>query len=209
MSVGRLTDCMQEKNLAGRFSPKNTMSEADGQTDTETEREGETGGRGRVTEREARQEQKADPRAGVGAVVQRGQIQGTVREGGWPSWERARGGVEGSQPKSIWVGPWPQGSPGFTTLWHFSHLGVTSEKIFSGRGEGREGGKRLRAGVWGCSQPSLSTNTPQSLESLLGCLPCSPFLESCPPISPHPLGFQGWLQAPGCGYCLKEKTQNR
>lgn len=94
---------MQEKNLAGRFSPKNTMSETDGQTDTETEREGETGGRGRVTEREARQEQKADPRAGVGAMVQWGQIRGTVREGGWPPWERACGGV-GGVPAQIHLG---------------------------------------------------------------------------------------------------------
>ena len=38
-----LTDCMQEKKRAGRFSPKNTISEGetDGQTDTGTERDGE------------------------------------------------------------------------------------------------------------------------------------------------------------------------
>lgn len=37
--AGTLTDCMQEKKRAGRFSPKNTISEVetDGQRDTETE----------------------------------------------------------------------------------------------------------------------------------------------------------------------------
>lgn len=44
---GALTDCMQEKNLAGRFSPKNTMSrQTDGQTQRQKEkvnREAETG----------------------------------------------------------------------------------------------------------------------------------------------------------------------
>ena len=54
-AAGTLTDCMQEKKRAGRFSPKNTISEGetDGQTDTGTERDGEkTGDRDREGERE-------------------------------------------------------------------------------------------------------------------------------------------------------------
>lgn len=41
--AGTLTDCMQEKNRAGRFSPKNTMSEAEIGGQTQRQRDGGTG----------------------------------------------------------------------------------------------------------------------------------------------------------------------
>lgn len=155
---------MQEKNLAGRFSPKNTMSETDGQTDTETEREGETGGRGRVTEREARQEQKADPRAGVGAMVQWGQIRGTVREGGWPPWERACGGVGGGpspNPSGLVPGPEAhQASPrcGISHTWE-SPRRRSSLGVGKGKGEKEVSDSGLGSGAAAslhCPQTHLS-----------------------------------------------------
>lgn len=45
-AAGILTDCRQEKKRAGRFSPKNTISEVeiDGQTDTGRDRDSEKAG---------------------------------------------------------------------------------------------------------------------------------------------------------------------
>ena len=45
-AAGTLTDCRQEKKRAGRFSPKNTISEVetDGQTDTGRDRDSEKAG---------------------------------------------------------------------------------------------------------------------------------------------------------------------
>lgn len=61
MVAGALTDCMQEKKRAGRFSPKNTMSEVG--TDGQTERDSEQSEAG-TDKDDNRQEQKADLRAG-------------------------------------------------------------------------------------------------------------------------------------------------
>lgn len=51
MVAGALTDCMQEKKRAGRFSPKNTISEVetDGQTDNTGQKEPVNRGRQRQT----------------------------------------------------------------------------------------------------------------------------------------------------------------
>lgn len=63
--VGALTDCMQEKKRAGRFSPKNTMSEGgDRRTDRQHRTERDSEQREAETDKDNRQEQKADLRAG-------------------------------------------------------------------------------------------------------------------------------------------------
>lgn len=81
--AGTLTDCMHEKNRAGRFSPKKMMSEAeaDGRTATGGQRRGDSD---RETEREEAGVE-ADPGLGE-ALGSSGHQQGTEpqsSQGGW------------------------------------------------------------------------------------------------------------------------------
>lgn len=91
--LGTLTDCMQEKKRAGRFSPKNTTSEVE--TDEQTDNTGQKGtvNREADTESEARTagaEGRPEGWAGRGAAGDRPGLQDPLR-----GEEVIRGGMGG------------------------------------------------------------------------------------------------------------------